>query len=135
DLDWETRVVGAFHRLSHAHKQLGAGTDEAFVNWVREDRAFHMATLSCCKSQWLLHFCRTIQDQLARYHRQQHLTGIDPGDVNQQEHAHLLKAVLSRDVAAAIRSFTNHIDSVELRVTPAPSARGRSRATRAARRA
>ena len=135
DLEWEAQVVAAFHRLSHAHKQLSTGTDEAFANWVREDRAFHMTTLSRCKSKWLLHFCRLIQDQLARYHRAQHLTGIDPGAVNQQEHARLLDAVLSRDVDFAVKTFTNHVSSVAQRVAPGTAARGRERPARTRRRA
>ena len=115
DIEWEAQVLAAHHRLSRAHAKLD-GTEESFVAWAREDRAFHAATLSRCSSPWLLRFCALVSSQLSRYHRQRYLTGIKPGDQTEREHDALLKAILTRDVDLAVACLTKHITAVARRL-------------------
>jgi GntR family transcriptional regulator, carbon starvation induced regulator len=115
DVEWESKVVGAYHRLSRSHAKLD-GSKESFIAWAKDDRAFHFAALEKCSSPWLLRFCRLIYDQLSRYHRQRYLVGITPGDQNESEHEKLLKAILDRDVERATTSLTKHIRAASRRL-------------------
>ena len=116
DVEWESNVVAAYHRLARAHAKLADGTQESFIAWAREDRAFHFATIANCSSPWLKRFCQLILNQLARYHRQRYLSGVAPGDQTDQEHARFMRAVVERDSEKAANMLRKHIRAVARRL-------------------
>jgi GntR family transcriptional regulator, carbon starvation induced regulator len=116
DMDWEARVVAAFHRLASMQKRLRAKAEDAFRNWAREDRGFHLALLSQCGSEWLLRYCASIYDQTARYHRDRILQGVAPVRQTEDEHKALLEAALRRDAKGAAVLLKKHIHNVAARI-------------------
>ncbi len=122
-LEWESNVVAAFHRLSTMQSRLAEGSVSAYRDWAREDRGFHQALISACPSPWLLHFARTVIEQIARYHRDRILSGLLPMHKIENEHKRLMDAALSRDSESARALLMEHIRSVSTRVKDAVSAR------------
>ena len=116
DMDWEARVVAAFHRLASMQKRLRAKAEDAFRNWAREDRGFHLALLSQCGSEWLLRYCASIYDQTARYHRDRILQGVAPVRQTEDEHKALLEAALRRDAKGGAALLKKHIQNVAARI-------------------
>jgi len=116
DVEWESDVVAAYHRLARAHAKLADGTQESFIAWAKEDRAFHLATIANSTSPWLKRFCRLVLNQLARYHRQRYLSGVAPGDQTDQEHARFMRAVVERDAEKAVVLLKKHIRAVARRL-------------------
>lgn len=116
DMDWEARVVGAFHRLASMQKRLRTKADDGLRNWAREDRGFHLAMLSQCGSEWLLRYCASIYDQTARYHRDRILQGVAPVRQTEDEHKALLEAALRRDAKGAAALLKKHIHNVAVRI-------------------
>jgi DNA-binding GntR family transcriptional regulator len=117
DVAWESTVVASYHRLARAHANLVDGSEESFMAWTREDRAFHLSTIAKCSSVWLKRFCETILNQLARYHRQRYLGGIVPGDQNDKEHLRFMRAVVERDKEKAPALLAKHIRAAARRLS------------------
>jgi GntR family carbon starvation induced transcriptional regulator len=116
DMDWEARIVAAFHRLSTMQKRLRERAGDGLRNWAREDRGFHLALISNCGSDWLLRFCASIYDQTARYHRDRILQGVAPVRQTEDEHKSLLEAALRRDAKGAVQLLRKHIHNVAARI-------------------
>lgn len=116
DIDWEARVAAAFHRLTSMHRLLRTKAPDGFRNWAREDRAFHLALIANCGSDWLLKFCGAVFDQTARYHRERILDGVAPVRDTENEHKALLEAVLEHDAKAATHLLRTHIKNVAARI-------------------
>jgi len=116
DMEWEARVAAAHHRLASMQKRLRAKAADAYRNWAREDRAFHLALLSNCGSDWLLRFCANIYDHTARYHRDRILEGVAPVRETEDEHNALLEAAFRRDAKGAATRLRRHIQNVAARI-------------------
>jgi DNA-binding GntR family transcriptional regulator len=107
DVDWETRVLAAHHRLS----RLPAydNTPEAHNGpWETTHETFHFALISSCNSPWLLQFAKTLHDQTARYRfLSLHYSQADSRDIAVEHHA-LMEAALARDTKTACKLLANH---------------------------
>jgi DNA-binding GntR family transcriptional regulator len=107
DQAWEERVVLAHYRLSKTPPFLSDGrvNDEYLVR----HREFHMSLLTPCGSRWLLELSEKMFDWTQRYQNLA-LRGdvVGSRDVA-DEHNKLVKAVLARDVAEAIRLLNEHV--------------------------
>src|ERR671916_477503 len=66
DLEWESRVVAAHHKLAFMEGRMMAGEREAEL-WERYDREFHQALIEACGSQTLLDLYAAVFDQYLRY--------------------------------------------------------------------
>tara|TARA_R110002072_G_scaffold19422_16_gene71950 strand:- start:1518 stop:2216 length:699 start_codon:yes stop_codon:yes gene_type:complete len=116
DIEWEARVAAAHQRVSSAQKSLKLGSPDALRDWAREDRGFHAALISDCGSPWLLHFCRTLHEQVARYHRVRILEGIAPSVRTEDEHEELVRAALGGKADIAANLLNIHIRNVADRI-------------------
>lgn len=126
DLDWETRIVAAHHRLDRLAEVVGP---ERLLrpDWEDAHDAFHRALISNCNLQWLLRFAKTLRDQTARYRMlSMHYPESAVRDI-QGEHRALLEAVLAKDtnracalLAAHFEATTQNVLDHELLAKPTP---------------
>jgi GntR family carbon starvation induced transcriptional regulator len=134
DVEWETAVMAAFHRLARMPVPVGAGADPQ--TWAAAHRDFHMALLSACDSPWLMNYAGNLYDQAERYRLIRALRTPKAAlarDVA-AEHRELLDAALSRDATRALAALREHyertIDAAVGGLAPAkPRTRVRAAAT------
>lgn len=108
DMDWEGRVVSAYHKLSAIEKRLLVGDRADSETWKRYDWEFHHALISACGSNALLETHAPIYDKYLRY---QMIAGIFRGEVAAHEHQRLLECALSRDAKTARDVLVIHIEA------------------------
>jgi GntR family transcriptional regulator, carbon starvation induced regulator len=112
DVEWESRLLAAHHRLTRLPVQLADG-DKLELNpaWEVAHEAFYRALISACDSDWLHRFARTLRDQTLRY-RQLAMRYSDSKVRNvPEEHARLMDAVLERNADEACAILTDHYES------------------------
>lgn len=109
DLDWEARVIAAYHKLSRVEAVLEDDPERHGANWERYNREFHDALISNCRSRWLLLYRRSMYDHSLRYRMLSLKTKPFPRSQSALEHRRLLDAALSRDVDRAVSVLTQHI--------------------------
>jgi DNA-binding GntR family transcriptional regulator len=108
DMDWEGRVVSAYHKLSAIEKRLLSGDQADPQTWKRYDWEFHHALISDCGSNALLEIHGPVYDKYLRY---QMVAGIFRGEIAAREHKQLLDCALTRDAATAQEVLTIHINA------------------------
>jgi DNA-binding GntR family transcriptional regulator len=108
DMDWEGRVVSAYHKLSAIEKKLVAGDRADPETWKRYDWEFHHALISACGSNALLETHAPVYDKYLRY---QMIAGIFRGEIAAREHKKLLECALARDAKTAREVLTVHIEA------------------------
>jgi GntR family carbon starvation induced transcriptional regulator len=108
-LDWESRVVAVFHRLSKIEAQLDAGRAELSSVWEKENQAYHLALIENCGSPWLLRFSSILFEQSRRYRRQAIFLEAVPQSLLQREHRAILDASLDRNAGLACELLKTHI--------------------------
>lgn len=106
DLDWETGVVAAHHRLSRMEERMLAGDWSVSETWKRYDRDFHRALIAGCGSAEHLTAYERIFDRFLRY---QVLLVMFRGRVATEEHDALKACALARDTAGAQAILRRHI--------------------------
>ena len=67
DLDWEARLVGAYHKLSKVEALVEAEPELYGEAWERYNQEFHEALIANCQSRWLKVFHRAMYDHSQRY--------------------------------------------------------------------
>jgi DNA-binding GntR family transcriptional regulator len=106
-VEWEERLVLAFHRLSRTRRSL----DEAMylVNpaWEDRHREFHHALIANCGSSWLLGFCHDMGDQAERY-RKLAAARVYPQRQGPDEHRAILDAAVEGDADEAVALLDAH---------------------------
>jgi DNA-binding GntR family transcriptional regulator len=109
DLDWEARVVAAYHKLSKVEELIGA--DPARYEPLLEscNRNFHGAVISACGSRWLLNFHGIMYDQSLRYRMLAFQVRDFPREQSRREHREILEAALARDADRLAAVLTTHI--------------------------
>jgi DNA-binding GntR family transcriptional regulator len=108
DLEWEGRVVGAYHKLETMERLMMSGDTSRSAEWKYYDREFHHTLVSACGSEELLQAYGAIFD---RYQRYQIIAVIFRGKPAAQEHRMLLDAALARDAKRAIAVLHEHISA------------------------
>ncbi|MED5611670.1 MULTISPECIES: GntR family transcriptional regulator [Pseudomonas] len=107
DLDWESRLIAAHHRLDRL--PIVEGPERLLKpEWENAHVAFHEALIGSCRSPWLLRLSHMLRDQTARYrmlsvHYAEGAERDVPG-----EHRALLDAALARDVDKACALLAEH---------------------------
>ena len=109
DLDWEARVIGAYHKLSRAEALVEEDPDRHGEAWERYNQEFHEALISNCRSRWLLLYRRSMYDHSLRYRLLSLRTKPFPRSQSAEEHRRMLEAALARDADAATRILAGHI--------------------------
>ncbi|MNF65236.1 HTH-type transcriptional repressor CsiR [compost metagenome] len=115
DVEWESRVLAAHHRLDRL--PVIEGPERLLKpEWEIAHDAFHNALLSSCSSSWLLRFAATLRDQTARYRLlSMHYADSESRDVR-GEHRSLLEAALRKDIKAACEILSAHYEETTKRV-------------------
>lgn len=108
DIEWEGRVVAAYHKLSRLEGKMLDGAHDQTTYWKNYDREFHHALISACGSQALLETHSVIFDQFLRY---QMLAVVFRGAVAAQEHKALLDCAMERDADRAAGILETHISA------------------------
>jgi DNA-binding GntR family transcriptional regulator len=108
DMDWEGRVVSAYHKLSAIEKKLLSKERADPETWKRYDWEFHHALISACGSNALLETHAPVYDKYLRY---QMIAGIFRGEIAAHEHHRLMQCALSRDAKRACEVLSVHIEA------------------------
>lgn len=105
DVEWESALVAAHHRLERTPMQED-GSTTLTDEWESAHVAFHSALLAGCASPWLLGMTRTLRDA-AEFYRRWSYTRQPDRDVA-GEHRAILTAALDRDQARASELLAEH---------------------------
>ncbi len=109
DLEWEARLVGAYHKLSRVETIVDENRERWGGRLEDYNREFHAALISACGSRWLLHLFGTMYDQSLRYRMLSLQTAAFPREQSRREHRELLDAALARDAETVCRVLQVHI--------------------------
>ena len=109
DLEWEGRVVAAYHKLSKAEELVVQDADSHADLLETYNRQFHGALISGCNSRWLLHFHGLMYDQSLRYRMLAFRVKDFPRDQSRREHKQILDAALAREVETLVAVLGTHI--------------------------
>ncbi|MGQ0676827.1 MAG: GntR family transcriptional regulator [Rhodospirillales bacterium] len=109
DLDWESRLVAAYHKLSKAEEMIDADPAKYRPLLEAYNRDFHAAIISACGSRWLLNFHGVMYDQSLRYRMLAFKVRDFPREQSRREHREILDAALARDAARLAAVLGAHI--------------------------
>lgn len=105
DLEWESGILSAFHRLS---KTPAPSTPELHASWAAAHQQFHEALIAGCSSPWTLRLCRLLYDQSERY---RNLAERYTSKQNRDpiiEHREMMDAAMSRQADKAAQLLREH---------------------------
>ena len=102
---WEGNIVARFHELSK--RSMFASDRSLDEEWQARNVAFHEALYAACGSPLLLRFCRTVSERYSRYRRLWDQRA-DPTRNVAREHEQIFRAVIARDVDAALSLLKKH---------------------------
>jgi GntR family carbon starvation induced transcriptional regulator len=108
DLDWETGLVGAWHRLSRLDTLRAENTPELSEPWAVAHAAFHQALVAACGSTKLLQIRLQLYELAERYRRYSAPLANIERDVA-GEHRKIFDAAMARDAALAGRLILEHL--------------------------
>lgn len=109
DLDWEARVVGAYHKLSKVEALVETEPERYGDAWERYNQEFHAALIANCQSRWLLSFHKATYDHSQRYRMISLKTKPFPRAQSAREHRKILDAALALDADSASELLAQHI--------------------------
>jgi len=109
DLEWESLLVAAYHKLSKAEELVAKEGGKHADQLERYNREFHIALISGCNSRWLLHFHRMMYDQSLRYRMLAFRVKDFPRDQSRREHKQILEAALRRETGTLLAVLGTHI--------------------------
>ena len=109
DLEWESRLVAAYHKLSKVEALIVEDADRHADQLENYNREFHVALISGCNSRWLLHFHGLMYDQSLRYRMLAFRVKNFPREQSRREHKQILDAALARDVDTLVAVLGTHI--------------------------
>lgn len=105
DLDWETRIVATYHRLSRTSELDKDAPDVVSEAWATAHSNFHAALVAGCESNWLLRLQAILYAQSERYRRlsiplRMADTSLQTSHKAAQDRDHkmLMEAALARDI-------------------------------------
>jgi DNA-binding GntR family transcriptional regulator len=107
DMEWEGRVVAAFHKLSSIEKRMQTEEPADVEIWKQYDWQFHQALISACGSRVLMETHGGVFDKYLRY---QMLALSNRGEIAIREHRMLLDCALKRDADTACKVLAAHIE-------------------------
>jgi DNA-binding GntR family transcriptional regulator len=107
-VDWEARLVAAFHRLSRMPERVPTDPMRADDEWAEAHAAFHAALVEGADSPWLLRLHGQLYAQSERYRRLSIPLGTTERNVG-REHQEILDASLKRDADLAVSLLARHL--------------------------
>ena len=108
DLQWETGILAAHHRLERTPVTRDDGT--VSEDWAVQHRDFHQSLLTGCGNRRLEAVAASLRDSAELYRRWYWVLTDDHQRDLAAEHRQLKELVLARDADRAIEVLTGHID-------------------------
>jgi DNA-binding GntR family transcriptional regulator len=108
DLQWETGILAAHHRLERTPVTRDDGT--VSEDWSARHRDFHQALLTGCGNRRLESVASSLRDSAELYRRWYWVLTDDHQRDLAAEHRQLKELALARDADRAIGVLTGHID-------------------------
>jgi GntR family carbon starvation induced transcriptional regulator len=109
DLDWEARVIGAYHKLSKYETLVETDPERYGDAWERYNQEFHAELISNCRSKWAKLFYNAMYDHSQRYRMLSLKTRTFPRAQSAAEHREILEAALAHDAPRAVLCLEKHI--------------------------
>ena len=114
DLQWETGILAAHHRLERTPVTRDDGT--VSEDWSVHHRDFHQALLTGCSNRRLESVANSLRDSAELYRRWYWVLTDDHQRDLAREHRQLKELALARDADRAIEVLTEHIDRAPSRL-------------------
>src|ERR1700735_4199839 len=108
DLQWETGILAAHHRLERTPVTREDGTVNE--DWAVQHRDFHQALLTGCSNRRLEAVVNSLRDSAELYRRWYWVLTDDHQRDLAREHRQLREFALARDADRAIEVLAEHID-------------------------
>ena len=108
DIEWESRLVAAWHRLSKTTVHLEGNPRLYSDDWSAAHRAFHQALVDACGCAKILQIRAQLYEQAERYRRYSGVVSKQKRDVA-AEHRNLFEVTIARDAAAATEAIRAHL--------------------------
>lgn len=108
DVEWETRIVAAAHRMERLQSIPSETEARRTPAWNQAHGAFHEALVSACPSTWLLHMRELLYAQSERYRLLSVPLDTDHHRDVMSEHKRLMDAVLRRDETETLAAIEAH---------------------------
>ncbi len=107
DVEWESQLVAAWHRLSRTSMQLADDPRLYSDEWSAAHREFHRAFVAACGSEKLLSIRSQLYEQAERYRR---YSGVIEKDRDvAAEHKQLFDTAIARAADLAAREMSAHL--------------------------
>ena len=108
NVEWESHLVAAFHRLSRTPERVAGDPTRSSEEWAEAHAGFHTALVEGCGSPWLMRLHNQLYDQSERYRRLS--VSVAPKKRNiGDEHQKIMDAVLARDADRAVKLLAQHL--------------------------
>jgi DNA-binding GntR family transcriptional regulator len=107
DVQWESRLVAATHRLARTPER---DADDPNEDWAAAHADFHLTLVEGCNSPWLLHLHSLLYAQSERYRRLSVPFAASGRNVN-DEHQAIVNATLARNAKLAVRLLAAHLET------------------------
>jgi GntR family transcriptional regulator, carbon starvation induced regulator len=108
DVEWETSIVGAYHRLHRIPMLIAGANNRLSPAWVAAHTTFHTALAAGCDSPWMLTLRGMLYAQSERYRHLSVVLARENRDVD-AEHEAILNACLARDADRASALIDDHL--------------------------
>lgn len=108
DLDWETGIVSAHHKLERTQKHLDGDPHSVTEQWALAHQAFHVSLLSAAKNERLKAYAESLRASAELYRRWSMPFEVEPRDVD-AEHKALRDLAISRNEVAAGEALVQHL--------------------------
>jgi DNA-binding GntR family transcriptional regulator len=110
DLEWESRLIAAHHRLSRSDQLDPDDPQRLSDTWVAAHAEFHKALLEGCANQRLKNLSASLRDSAELYRRWSVPLGEEADRDIAAEHASILEAALARDTDQAVLRLSDHVE-------------------------
>jgi len=117
DLEWQSKVVGAHHRLSRTPKAVPDDPDNLNPEWLARHEAFNISMMEACGSPRLLQIVRQLAEGAAMYQRALLPKDNLEGEA-ELEHLDLVNAIIDGHTDDAVRILTQHLEQTRDRMLP-----------------
>jgi DNA-binding GntR family transcriptional regulator len=107
-VEWEARLVAAFHRLSRTPERAASDPTRSDDEWADAHSEFHAALVEGGDSPWLLRLHSQLYTQSERYRRLSIPLETVKRDVG-REHQDILDATLRRNADLAVALLAQHL--------------------------
>jgi len=108
DVQWQSSVVAAHHRLSRTPVALADDPEKLNPEWLARHEEFNFVMMEACGSPRLLQMVGKLVEAAAIYHRAL-LPLISEDSELETEHAAMLDAILAGDADKAVSVLTAHL--------------------------